>query len=105
VTTVGRPVPAYGFAHHLLIRRSTDKKQLAGGCVDFEYAYFLVHHRRDAALGEAVCRAGVRSFPNLWARQSHPRVDELDDTRTCTGSPLRISFEPLILSGPTRNHL
>jgi SRSO17 transposase len=27
--------------------------------VDFEYAYFLVHHRRDAALPEAVCRAGV----------------------------------------------
>jgi SRSO17 transposase len=36
--------PAAGFAHHLLIRRSTDKKQLAGGRVDFEYAYFLVHH-------------------------------------------------------------
>ena len=52
--------PADGFAHHLLIRRSTDKKQLAGGRVDFEYAYFLVHHRRDAALGEAVCRAQVR---------------------------------------------
>jgi hypothetical protein len=30
------------------------KKQLAGGRVDFEYAYFLVHHRRDAALPEAV---------------------------------------------------
>jgi SRSO17 transposase len=52
--------PADGFAHHLLIRRSTDKKQLAGGRVDFEYAYFLVHHRRDAALPEAVRRAGVR---------------------------------------------
>jgi len=52
--------PADGFAHHLLIRRSTRKKQLAGGRVDFEYAYFLVHHRRDAALPEAVCRAGVR---------------------------------------------
>ncbi|GBQ04453.1 transposase [Streptomyces spongiicola] len=52
--------PADGFAHHLLIRRSTDKKQLAGGRVDFEYAYFLVHHRRDAALPEAVCRTGVR---------------------------------------------
>ncbi|MGI5192786.1 hypothetical protein ACQEVY_03875 [Streptomyces sp. CA-288835] len=51
--------PADGFAHHLLIRRSTRKKQLAGGRVDFEYAYFLVHHRRDAALPEAVCRAGV----------------------------------------------
>jgi SRSO17 transposase len=52
--------PADGFAHHLLIRRSTDKKQLAGGQTDFEYAYFLVHHQRDAALPEAVCRAGVR---------------------------------------------
>ncbi|MFD7057263.1 transposase [Streptomyces mirabilis] len=28
--------PADGFAHHLLIRRSTRKKQLAGGRVDFE---------------------------------------------------------------------
>ncbi|MGY4967594.1 IS701 family transposase [Streptomyces sp. 900105245] len=52
--------PADGFAHHLLIRRSTEKKQLAGGRVDYEYAYFLVHHQRDAALGEAVRRAGVR---------------------------------------------
>lgn len=52
--------PADGFAHHLLVRRSTQKKQLAGGRVDFEYACFLVHHRRDAALGEAVRRAGVR---------------------------------------------
>jgi SRSO17 transposase len=52
--------PADGFAHHLLIRRSTQKKQLAGGRVDFEYAYFLVHHPRDAALPEAVRRAGVR---------------------------------------------
>jgi len=52
--------PADGFAHHLLIRRSTSKKQLAGGRVDFEYAYFLVHHRHDAALPEAVRRAGVR---------------------------------------------
>ncbi len=30
-------------AHHLLIRRSTEKKPLAGGRVDFEYAYFLIH--------------------------------------------------------------
>ncbi|WP_328499971.1 hypothetical protein OG828_02630 [Streptomyces sp. NBC_00457] len=52
--------PADGFAHHLLIRRSTEKKQLAGGRVDFEYAYFLVHDRCDAALPQAVCRAGVR---------------------------------------------
>ncbi|MDH2394111.1 hypothetical protein QCN29_36345 [Streptomyces sp. HNM0663] len=52
--------PADGFAHHLLIRRSTDKKQLAGGRVDFECAYFLVHHHREAALPEAVRRAGVR---------------------------------------------
>ncbi|MFK0297290.1 IS701 family transposase [Streptomyces sp. NPDC090442] len=52
--------PADGFAHHLLIRRSTEKKQLAGGRVDFEYAYFLVHHPHNAALPEAVCRAGVR---------------------------------------------
>ncbi|MFJ1562401.1 hypothetical protein [Streptomyces mirabilis] len=28
--------------------------------MDYEYAYFLVHHHRDAALGEAVRRAGVR---------------------------------------------
>ncbi|MFE2473023.1 hypothetical protein [Streptomyces mirabilis] len=52
--------PADGFAHHLLIRRSTSNKQLADGRVDYEYAYFLVHHHRHAALGEAVRRAGVR---------------------------------------------
>jgi SRSO17 transposase len=52
--------PAPGFAHHLLIRRSTDKKRLAGGRVDFEYAFFLVHHPAEAALPEAVRRAGVR---------------------------------------------
>ncbi|WMX48773.1 IS701 family transposase [Streptomyces roseicoloratus] len=52
--------PAEGFAHHLLIRRSTAKKQHAGGRIDFEYAYFLVHHRGEAALPEAVRRAGVR---------------------------------------------
>nr|WP_102926474.1 hypothetical protein [Streptomyces noursei] len=49
-----------GFAHHLLIRRSTEKKQLAGGRVDYEHAYFLVHHPHHVALGEAVHRAGVR---------------------------------------------
>ncbi|MFS4093372.1 IS701 family transposase [Streptomyces sp. AF1A] len=59
VTLPGQ-APADGFAHHLLIRRSTGKKQLAGGRVDFEYAYFLVHHPRDAALPEAVRHAGVR---------------------------------------------
>ncbi|MET8981386.1 hypothetical protein ABZX85_37900 [Streptomyces sp. NPDC004539] len=49
--------PADGFAHHLLIRRSIEKKQLAGGRVDFEYVCFLVHHRPDAALAEAVYQA------------------------------------------------
>jgi hypothetical protein len=42
VTLPGQ-MPAEGFAHQLLIRRSTDKKQLAGGRVDYEYAYFLIH--------------------------------------------------------------
>ena len=52
--------PADGFAHHLLIRRSTDKKRLAGGRIDYEYAYFLVHAPAGAPLAEAVRRAGVR---------------------------------------------
>ncbi|WP_416974849.1 hypothetical protein [Streptomyces sp. 4F14] len=58
-TWFGVPLPgrdsAEGFARQLLIRRSTAKKQLAGGRIDFEYACFLFHHR-----GEAVRRPGVR---------------------------------------------
>lgn len=52
--------PADGFAHNLLIRRSTQPKHLAGGRVDFEYAYFLIHAPHDTPLVEAVRRAGVR---------------------------------------------
>ncbi|MFD5065802.1 hypothetical protein [Streptomyces sp. NPDC058394] len=59
VTLPGQ-MPADGFAHQLLIRRSTGKKQPAGGRVDFEYAYFLVHAPTGAPVTEAVCRAGVR---------------------------------------------
>ncbi|MFB8137986.1 IS701 family transposase [Streptomyces mirabilis] len=55
VTLPGQ-IPADGFVHQLLIRRSTEKKQLADGRVDFEYAYFLVH----APAAEAIVRAGVR---------------------------------------------
>ncbi|AZS84149.1 hypothetical protein ELQ87_07470 [Streptomyces griseoviridis] len=32
--------------HRLLIRRSTEKKQLAGSRIDYEYGYFLVHALR-----------------------------------------------------------
>ena len=35
VTVTGQQ-PAPGFAHWLLVRRSTEKKQLAGGRVDYE---------------------------------------------------------------------
>jgi SRSO17 transposase len=52
--------PADGFAHWLLIRRSTHTKQLAGGRIDYEYAYFLIHAPQDSALAEAVRRAGTR---------------------------------------------
>ncbi|WP_422397446.1 IS701 family transposase [Streptomyces acidiscabies] len=53
-------MPADGFAHRLLIRRSTEKKQLSGGRVDFEYAYFLVHAPAADPVSEAIVRAGVR---------------------------------------------
>jgi hypothetical protein len=52
--------PASGFEHHLLIRRSTHKKQLAGGRFDVEYAYFLVHAPVGTTLTEAVAQAGIR---------------------------------------------
>lgn len=52
--------PASGFEHHVLIRRSTHKKQLAGGRFDFEYAYFLVHAPVGTTLTEAVAQAGIR---------------------------------------------
>ncbi|MGW1785064.1 hypothetical protein ACWCQQ_39105 [Streptomyces sp. NPDC002143] len=53
-------MPADGFDHQLLIRRSTERKQLAGGRVDFEYTYFLVHTPADDPVTEAITRAGVR---------------------------------------------
>jgi len=59
VTLPGQ-MPADGFAHRLLIRRSTGKKQLAGGRVDFEYAYFLVHAPATDPVTEAIAKAGVR---------------------------------------------
>ncbi|MGW1762180.1 IS701 family transposase [Streptomyces mirabilis] len=59
VTLPGQ-IPADGFAHQLLIRRSTEKKQLEGGRVDFEYAYFLVHAPAADPVTEAIVRAGVR---------------------------------------------
>jgi SRSO17 transposase len=59
VTLPGQ-TPTDGFAHHLLIRRSTDKKHLAGGRIDYEYAYFLIHAPGGAPLAEAVRQAGVR---------------------------------------------
>lgn len=52
--------PADGFAHHLLIRRSTEKKQLAGDRVDYEYAYFLIHAPTGVPVGEMITRCGVR---------------------------------------------
>ncbi|MCQ9179212.1 IS701 family transposase [Streptomyces sp. IBSBF 2953] len=59
VTLPGQ-MPAEGFAHRLLIRRSTEKKQLAGGRVDFEYTYFLIHAPAADPVTEAIVRAGVR---------------------------------------------
>ena len=59
VTLPGQ-MPAEGFAHRLLIRRSTEKKRLAGGRVDHEYAYFLVHAPANGPVTEAIVRAGVR---------------------------------------------
>ncbi|MFD3471885.1 hypothetical protein ACFWWM_37240 [Streptomyces sp. NPDC058682] len=59
VTLPGQ-VPAVGFAHQLLIRRSTGKKQLTNGRLDFENAYFLVHAPADDPVTEAFVRAGVR---------------------------------------------
>jgi SRSO17 transposase len=52
--------PADGFEHQLLIRRSTHKKQLAGGRFDFEYAYFLVHAPAATPVGAAIDQAGIR---------------------------------------------
>lgn len=52
--------PAPGFAHWLLVRRSTDKKQLAGGRTDYESAFFLVHAPMGTPVPEMICRAGVR---------------------------------------------
>ncbi len=52
--------PAPGFAHRLLIRRSTEKKQLAGGRIDYEYAYFLAHAPTATPVPEMISRAGVR---------------------------------------------
>nr|WP_239149229.1 IS701 family transposase [Streptomyces sp. SID12501] len=59
VTLPGQ-MPADGFAHRLLIRRSTGKKQLAGGRVDYKYAYFLIHAPAADPVTEAIVRAGVR---------------------------------------------
>lgn len=58
--TVKGEQPASGFEHQLLLRRSTHKKQLAGGRFDFEYAYFLVHAPAGTPLTEAVAQAGIR---------------------------------------------
>ncbi|GHD48962.1 hypothetical protein GCM10010317_027150 [Streptomyces mirabilis] len=52
-------MPAEGFAHQLLIRRSTDKKQLASGRLDYEYAYFLIRAPAADPVTEAIVRAGV----------------------------------------------
>lgn len=59
VTVTGQE-PAPGFAHWLLVRRSTEKKQLAGGRVDYEYAFFLVHAPAGTPVPEMISRAGVR---------------------------------------------
>jgi SRSO17 transposase len=37
-----------------------EQKRLAGGRIDYEYAYFLIHAPEDAPLAEAVRQAGVR---------------------------------------------
>jgi SRSO17 transposase len=52
--------PAEGFEHHLLIRRSTEKKQLAGGRFDYEVAYFLVHAPIGTPAADMIAQAGVR---------------------------------------------
>ncbi|WP_055717428.1 hypothetical protein [Streptomyces torulosus] len=46
--------------HRLLIRRSTDKKQLAGGRIDYEYGYFLAHAPTPMPAVEFIAQAGVR---------------------------------------------
>ncbi|MEU5534185.1 IS701 family transposase [Streptomyces sp. NPDC020362] len=51
--------PAAGFAHWLLVRRSTEKKQLTGGPFDYEYAFFLVHAPVVTPVPEMISRAGV----------------------------------------------
>ena len=51
---------AEGFEHQLLIRRSTHRKQLAGGRFDYEYAFFLVHAPTDTPAGVAIEQAGIR---------------------------------------------
>lgn len=52
--------PADGFDHQVLIRRSTHKKQLAGGRFDYEYAYLLVHVPTGTPAGTAIEQAGIR---------------------------------------------
>jgi SRSO17 transposase len=52
--------PAEGFEHRLLIRRSTEKKQLAGGRFDYEVAYFLVHAPTGTPTADTIVQAGVR---------------------------------------------
>lgn len=52
--------PADGFAHWLLIRRSTDKKHLAGGRFDYEYGYFLAHAPTATPATEMINQAGTR---------------------------------------------
>lgn len=50
--------PAGGFEHQLLVRRSTHKKQLAGGRFDYEYTYFLVHAPTGTPTSAAIDQAG-----------------------------------------------
>ncbi|MDJ0346523.1 IS701 family transposase [Streptomyces sp. H10-C2] len=52
--------PADRFERQLLIRRTTDKKRLVGGRVDYEYAYFLVHAPIATPTVAAIEQAGVR---------------------------------------------
>ncbi len=58
--TVAGQEPADGFEHQVLIRRSTHKKQLAGGRFDHEYAYFLVHAPTGTPAVAAIERAGIQ---------------------------------------------
>ncbi|MET9914352.1 hypothetical protein ABZZ74_47945, partial [Streptomyces sp. NPDC006476] len=51
---------APGFAHWLLVRRSTEKKLLAGGRIDYEYAFFLGHAPTGTPVPQMISRAGVR---------------------------------------------